>query len=289
MKNKKAILMPATLKIIIAVMCLLLLAYLSVNLYGVFSHKTEIEQAKATLDNIISHIEGLEKEDTTKVLIENPVGWRIVAFEKELCICKPTSEKSEQKKKCLVEGEGVCYQSEISFDIDNVCAISFSNCINIDSEKKEGGAKAPFTLHITMLYDRYYLGLKPYGSSEVQVPSGYYGPVLDSIATKNEEFNNLVKIYVENPLDENKQNLILNINSNEIIKDVLSRKLSWKLGITVTSIKGSNDLIIFNDDILPSLEYSCEIEEVKSFTGVSTNKGFANLYFYLLECKLKEN
>jgi len=283
MKNKKAILMPETLKIIIAVMCLLLLAYLSVSLYGVFAGKNEIEQAQATLDEIISHLEGLEEKDTTEVMIENPREWRIINFEKKLCICKliDTEKRSEQQEGCLEEG--VCYESEISFEIDNICS-SLSGCIDFGEGKKDGFTKTPFKLYIARLYNRYYFGLKPYGSSEVQVPSGYYGEdVLKPIASP--EFNNLVKTYVENPLEENKQNLILNINSNEIIKDALSRRLSWKLGITLPS----GDITIFNNDILPSWKYSCETEEEKYFNAIDTNKGAANPYFYLLECKLKEN
>ena len=286
MKNKKAILMPETLKIIIAVMCLLLLAYLSINLYGVFSHNTEIEQAKATLNNIVSQIKGLEKGELTEVLIENPRGWRIIAFEKELCICKSidTKEKSEQQRGCLEEG--VCYKSDIFFDIDNVCS-SFSGCIDLGEAKKDGVTKTPFTLHIARLYDRYYFGLKPYASSEVQIPSGYYGEkVLKLISTP--EFNNLVKMYVENPLEENKQNLILNINSHEIIKDALSRGLSWKLGITVASVDSPEDIVIFNNNILPSWKYSCKTEQEIYFTAIDINKGVANPYLYLLECKLKE-
>ena len=75
-KNKKGegegILPGETVKIIIAVIGILALFYLAVSLYGIFNNKTEIEQAKASLDEIIQRVNNLQEGQSGEVLITGP-------------------------------------------------------------------------------------------------------------------------------------------------------------------------------------------------------------------------
>ena len=95
MKNKKAILLPESIRIIIAVLCIILLIYLAVSLYGLFKNKTEREQARETLKQIIDEI--TTAKDTGKerqYLVIAPKGWYLVSYVKEKStptICKGES------------------------------------------------------------------------------------------------------------------------------------------------------------------------------------------------------
>lgn len=278
MKNKKAILMPETLKIILAVISIGILFYLSVSLYGIFSKKTNLEKAEAILEEIGDKINSLEQEQTNTILITGPIGWRIVAFEKELCICKPADNRDKQRKICSIEG--ACITSSINFFLDNSCTsggTSLSDCIDLNKEK------IPFILHIARLYDRYYLGLTFYDPPKWDITEGFYRPSLESIA--DEEFNNLVKFYLEDSSDKNKENLRLKIDSSKIIKDASSENLFWKLKIRFLSSEFPEE-IIYDSNILSYCEYEslCEDKDHTSFKNVETSKGFANLDFYLCEC-----
>jgi len=80
MKNKKAILMPETLKIIIAVMCLLLLAYLSINLYGVFAGDRELEKVKNYANELEEIIEGIKEGESDELMILGLNDWAITGW-----------------------------------------------------------------------------------------------------------------------------------------------------------------------------------------------------------------
>jgi len=108
-KTQKAILLPEALKIIIGVLCIVLLLYLAFSLYGIFSQRTKLEEAKATLDAIegkINALETMKDGETLDYLITGPKGWRMVPFEKELCICPEAKKATEQKQVC--SSEGIC-------------------------------------------------------------------------------------------------------------------------------------------------------------------------------------
>lgn len=62
MNSKKAIILPETLKIIIAVMCIALLFVLASRIYSIFQAKTSIEQARAVLDEISKKIISLNEK-----------------------------------------------------------------------------------------------------------------------------------------------------------------------------------------------------------------------------------
>lgn len=119
MKNKQGkILENETLGIIIGVLCLVVLIFLGVKLFNLFK-KTDVEQAKASLERISSELSSIEKGEKVEAdfFIESPNGWYVVSFSNEdsekplqcsgdfcLCICdeddcggrvvcKPTSKK----------------------------------------------------------------------------------------------------------------------------------------------------------------------------------------------------
>lgn len=102
MKNKKAILPEATLKIIIAVLCILILIYLAFQLYNLFLKKTALEQARKTLGQIITKLDSLESGENTQYLILNPKEWFLISFNKG-----ENSPESCQGKNCVCICSGV--------------------------------------------------------------------------------------------------------------------------------------------------------------------------------------
>jgi len=98
--RKKGIVLPETLKIIIAILCILLLMYLAVSVYGLFFKKTAIEQAKESLKQMNLEIEKVEKAEKVQgaFLLESPNKWYLMSFPykdgietpqqcKKYCIC----------------------------------------------------------------------------------------------------------------------------------------------------------------------------------------------------------
>lgn len=80
MKNKKGILMPEVLKILLAVICIAALVYLAAGMYGIFIKKNQIEQARGTLEQITAKINTLKEGETTTVLVLSPKDWFILTF-----------------------------------------------------------------------------------------------------------------------------------------------------------------------------------------------------------------
>jgi hypothetical protein len=135
MRDKKGILMEETLKIIVAVVCIVALVYLAFSLYGIFTQKKEVEQARATVTNIINKANVLKEGATAPYLVESPNKWYIVIFSrglvekmpaqcsvKETCLCmcnKPTVESCDGTATCmssatsLVTKENEIYTREI--------------------------------------------------------------------------------------------------------------------------------------------------------------------------------
>ena len=122
-KNKKGegegILPGETVKIIIAVIGILALFYLAVSLYGIFNNKTEIEQAKASLDEIIQRVTSLPDGQSGNVLINSPNGWYLVYYDYALVASdsKKDIPKSCNSKDCLCiceSGKEIEYQQPLS-------------------------------------------------------------------------------------------------------------------------------------------------------------------------------
>ncbi len=163
--NKKGILVGEALRIILAVVSIGLLIYLAVSLVGLLNYKGEIEQAKASLSEIISLSEELDESQSVNYFISSPENWYLIFAEEEsyvpgdylskrtklpdeckencLCICpKKTSTSSAGvgapgiTTETLSCDEGYCVNQESVVEGDVVEGIKLREEISL---KKEGG------------------------------------------------------------------------------------------------------------------------------------------------------
>ncbi|MFA4953188.1 MAG: hypothetical protein WC584_03125 [Candidatus Pacearchaeota archaeon] len=83
-----------TMKIILAVLSIGMLLYLAVSLYGLFAKKSEIQQAKASMEQLYFQIEKVEngEKDFLEVVVESPNDWWIIAW--------PYKDKTEKPEQC---------------------------------------------------------------------------------------------------------------------------------------------------------------------------------------------
>ncbi|MGY4884683.1 MAG: hypothetical protein ACP5NZ_03860 [Nanobdellota archaeon] len=121
MKKKGFLLAEETLKMIIALVCIVFLVYLLIALYNSHTADKKIEEARATLSSIESIINTLNDGQTLKQDILDPEGWHLYSFPGQekpnsclnsrcLCICerslieviKSQSSKCDKKGACLV-------------------------------------------------------------------------------------------------------------------------------------------------------------------------------------------
>lgn len=102
--NKNAILLPETLKIVIAVLCILLLIYLATKVLGVvFTRNAELEKARETLDAIAGKAEVLEPGESLEYLVTGPKGWKLISYPPKLCVC-PEDKLVDQEATCKQQG-----------------------------------------------------------------------------------------------------------------------------------------------------------------------------------------
>ncbi len=119
MKSKRGILKSEILKILIAVVCILFLVYLGVTLFGFTMQKTEIEQARASLEQIVGVIDSLGEGEEKMHIVETREGesWLVyfgdVQGNELLCICLESNFREE----CVDEALGVCEQTEYVFEM----------------------------------------------------------------------------------------------------------------------------------------------------------------------------
>lgn len=78
--RKKGILMPETLKIILAVLGIVILITLAVKMYNASITRTEIEQARFNLDIIERTIANLEEGSSQEYLLLSPKGWVLTTW-----------------------------------------------------------------------------------------------------------------------------------------------------------------------------------------------------------------
>ena len=140
MKNKKGFLLAEeTLKIVVAIICLIFLIYLLGAIYSSNVSARKIEEATETLSRMNTLISSLEEGESESQDILDPTGWHLYSFvegEKPnsclghscLCICDNVlttlitsqSEKCDDKGVCLdvenLEGPGIDF--EIGSDKD---------------------------------------------------------------------------------------------------------------------------------------------------------------------------
>lgn len=119
-KNKRGFLLAEeTLKIVIAIICIVFLIYILIAIYNANSSVKKIEDAKNSLSRIENIVSSLEEGAIERQDIPNPEGWHLYTFtEKEkpnacanencLCICDNSLIKiiTSQAKKC--DNKGAC-------------------------------------------------------------------------------------------------------------------------------------------------------------------------------------
>ncbi len=109
--------MSEVMKILIAVACIIALVYLGFRLFGITTQDTEIEQAKASLEQIVRVIDSLEDGEEKNHIIETRSGesWLVYFGDyqnnKLLCICL----ESNSRKDCVDEALGICKQTGYVF------------------------------------------------------------------------------------------------------------------------------------------------------------------------------
>jgi hypothetical protein len=143
MKTKKAIVMSETLKMIIAALCIFLLIYLAVGLYGIFTRSSELEQAKATLDGIMGKAGALQNGQSVEYLVTSPKGWSIIILPEEklnLCICPEGTASCLKQGACVMTNKKVYfYQKNIDYLQKAYNCIKFSELPFIITIKNEDG------------------------------------------------------------------------------------------------------------------------------------------------------
>lgn len=136
MMNKKAdIMMKEALTLIVSVLCLLILFYLAYQLYGMMIKKSALEQAKASLDQIINTIERLEDGVIKNFLVTSPKNWFIIVYSKEdslgscsgnncICFC-PSTNKEQCDKDGICNSIGLNTVSKIPLKLTNFYELQF--------------------------------------------------------------------------------------------------------------------------------------------------------------------
>ena len=158
MGKKGFLLGEETLKIIIAVICIMFLVYLLVSLY-LSGRDNSLELAKSSLDHLI---EGLNAGNS-RIEIYNPDGWGIASFpfsspipfsdqlpnicvdnkwESCICICsqpKGSAGATNYFMACNTKNKGECRESDFSVDGGAGNNIDIQNppvVLNVDYENK---------------------------------------------------------------------------------------------------------------------------------------------------------
>lgn len=131
MENKRGFLLAEeTLKIVIALICIVFLAYFLIALYFGGINEVDFQQAKKTLidssESVKKTVDGLDEGQMKTMFLANPIGWRFLSFTKNprpkscagncLCICRKTNEVTDyftkQSAKCDEKQSGICFTQQ---------------------------------------------------------------------------------------------------------------------------------------------------------------------------------
>ncbi len=117
--NKRGFLLGEfTLKVIVAVLCIIVLAVLLFKLYGMFSNKTEVEKAGNTVDAVLERAQEAKLKGSADYVLLEPKNWILLYY--------PTgTPKACQGAKCLC----LCKDGGI-WDRIKDCKLSFNECTN---------------------------------------------------------------------------------------------------------------------------------------------------------------
>lgn len=132
LKNKKAILAEEVTRIVLAVLGIIVLIILAVQLYSIFTRSSDLEQAKATLNEILAKASLLDESGKhTDLLVIAPGArkggnnWKIVSYPeaKELCICPIVSGLSETD---ACHKQGTCQKRDYKVELLDFTGIVFT-------------------------------------------------------------------------------------------------------------------------------------------------------------------
>ncbi len=131
MNRKGFFLAEETLKIIVAVICIVFLAFFVVSLYNSKTGANKIKDAEENLDRIKLIVSSLAEGGVQKQDIPNPKGWHIYSFTEEqkpnsclgnncLCICADSliEQIKSQAKRCDDKGSCLVIQNLESKNLD---------------------------------------------------------------------------------------------------------------------------------------------------------------------------
>lgn len=76
-----------TVNIILAVLGIIILIFLAVSLYSIFSQDQDLEKAKRNLEQLINQINSLEDGQEKEFLMLSPQGWSLMSKGNRLCYC----------------------------------------------------------------------------------------------------------------------------------------------------------------------------------------------------------
>lgn len=141
-----------TLKIIVAVLCIALLAFLFFKLYESFTDKSEVEKAGATLTRVVDGINNAILKGTDYYVLMSPKDWILLYSEEGkplqcqgqrcLCLCEPEGTWSAIKR-CIgitnckddsyalfkaqlarCDGAGVCKKIDKMIELPEMIAVN---------------------------------------------------------------------------------------------------------------------------------------------------------------------
>lgn len=108
-----------TLKIIVAVICLLFLVYILITIYNSSTANKKIEEAEDALERIDAIVSSLKEGEIKSQDIPNPQGWHLYSFVDEekpnsclnkncLCICTDSITQQFKSKARKCDKDGAC-------------------------------------------------------------------------------------------------------------------------------------------------------------------------------------
>ena len=109
-----------TLKVIIAVICILFLFYLLFRLYSSYQDKKNLDMAEASLRELVEKINEAKEKGNSEVILLNPEGWWVIAWPYKnenkkpnqclgnycICICDIGLGRTSSLEKC--NSRGIC-------------------------------------------------------------------------------------------------------------------------------------------------------------------------------------
>ena len=138
--NRKAMVLKTILGLVIALILFVGLIFLAGRMYCLFIKPGVNEQAKATLNEMVNEIEGLEEGDEKSYLVLNPEDWVLILEGDKLIMCDSShffsisrivtghESRAVKIKNCLENG--VSQKVNVGIDIPHKCVED--NCIVLE-------------------------------------------------------------------------------------------------------------------------------------------------------------